>query len=74
MKKLKYKTEYLKRFLLELTKYDAEVSKQLDSITIKASSKQVIYDIQDLLELLNMPLTYQVEGIGDILTVFDPRV
>ena len=74
MKALRYNAAYLKSFLMELTKYKVNVDRQKDCIVITAQNTEIIHDVIDVFEVVSPPLTYQIEGKGLRLTIFNPTV
>ena len=74
MKTLRYQTAYLKSFLMELTKYAVTIDRQKDCIVITAQNTETIHDVIDVFKVVSPPLTYQIEGKGLRLTIFNPTV
>ncbi len=74
MKKLNYKTRYFKDFFRALKDYSVTFDLYPDQLTAHAESPKGIQEVIEIFKTLKMPLTYQIEGGGKTLTIFNPTL
>ena len=74
MHKIKYKTQYVVSLLEDLQELDCLIKDDTEDITIKVETKEASIAVLKVIANSNMPLTYQVENGGLLITIFDPRL
>lgn len=73
MRKLNYKTKYMQDCVSALMVFKCSLIQNEADMTV-TGDKEVINDVIKKLKALNLPLTFQTEGAGNILVLFDPRL